>query len=453
MSDRFPTNDKPSPGLDGNQPARIKGRKSQRRPFQVVRFNSISIPVYAFEHHGKVRYTIAFYVNGRRQRREFTCLEDAKREAKLAAEKIMRGMQAQNDLRPAERDSFLAAQRILKEIEMPLVAAAEDYAQCRKLLGDVPLRQAVEDFCRRTNGVKLGVTVPAVVNEVISAKEEDGMSDQYMSQLRSILGLFGRAFRGPIMEVKGEEIDTWLRGKKLAPVTRNNRLTLLRVMFGFAKQRNYLPATEPTAPDLVSKVKVGATTTEIFEPEEIEKLLNAAPAMVIPYLAIGAFAGLRSAELARLDWKAVNLERRIIELRADQAKTASRRIVPISDNLAAWLEPLEREGKVLTVKAVPRMASVLAVNLGLRWPQNVLRHSYISYRLAKVQDANKVALEAGNSAAIIFKHYRELVTEEAAEKWFSISPAEGWVPPERVGERSLLTKRVKKSHKARRSKK
>jgi integrase len=203
----------------------------------------------------------------------------------------------------------------------------------------------------------------------------------------------------------------------------------------------------------VSKVKVGATTTEIFEPEEIEKLLNAAPAMVIPYLAIGAFAGLRSAELARLDWKAVNLERRIIELRADQAKTASRRIVPISDNLAAWLEPLEREGKVLTVKAVPRMASVLAVNLGLRWPQNVLRHSYISYRLAKVQDANKVALEAGNSAAIIFKHYRELVTEEAAEKWFSISPAEGWVPPERVGERSLLTKRVKKSHKARRSKK
>jgi integrase len=437
VSDKFPTNQPSKP-----DPRQVKPKP--RKPFHVVRFHSVNIPVYAFEHHGKVRYTIAFYVDGRRHRREFTDLDAAKEEAKLAAGRIVRGMQAQNDLRPADRESFLAAQRILQEINMPLVAASEDYVQCRKLLGDVPLRQAVEDFCRRTNGVKLGMTVPEVAQEVIAAKEEDGMSDHYLGQLRSVLGLFGRAFTGPIMDVKGDEIDTWLRSKKLSPVTRNNRLTLLRVMFGFAKQRNYLPSNEPAAPDQVSKVKVGATTTEIYQPDEIEKLLNAAPAVVIPYLAIGAFAGLRSAELGRLDWKAVNLERRIIELRADQAKTASRRIVPIPDNLAAWLEPLERVGKVLKVQAVPRMASLLARNVGIPWPPNVLRHSYISYRVAKIQDANRVALEAGNSSAIIFKHYRELVTEEAAGKWFSICPPDGWVPPERIGDRSLLTKRTKK---------
>ena len=56
------------------------------------------------------------------------------------------------------------------------------------------------------------------------------------------------------------------------------------------------------------------------------------------------------------------------------------------------------------------------------WPNNVLRHSYISYRLATIQDANQVALEAGNSPAIIFKHYRELATEDEAENWFSIVP-------------------------------
>jgi hypothetical protein len=32
------------------------------------------------------------------------------------------------------------------------------------------------------------------------------------------------------------------------------------------------------------------------------------------------------------------------------------------------------------------------------------------------------ALEAGNSASIIFKHYRKLTTPEVAEKWFSILP-------------------------------
>ena len=43
MSDKFPTNDKPSPGLDGNQPAGIKGRKNQRRPFQVVHYQSFKV--------------------------------------------------------------------------------------------------------------------------------------------------------------------------------------------------------------------------------------------------------------------------------------------------------------------------------------------------------------------------------------------------------------------------
>jgi hypothetical protein len=38
----------------------------------------------------------------------------------------------------------------------------------------------------------------------------------------------------------------------------------------------------------------------------------------------------------------------------------------------------------------------------------VLRHSFISYRIATVKSADQVALEAGNSPSIIFKHYREL---------------------------------------------
>ena len=40
-------------------------------------------------------------------------------------------------------------------------------------------------------------------------------------------------------------------------------------------------------------------------------------------------------------------------------------------------------------------------------------------------DSDQVTLEAGNSASIIFKHYRELTTPEVAEKWFSILPKEG----------------------------
>src|SRR5207253_4824252 len=59
---------------------------------------------------------------------------------------------------------------------------------------------------------------------------------------------------------------------------------------------------------------------------------------------------------------------------------------------------------------------------GLRWKCNGLRHSFISYRLAEIQDVNRVALEAGNSPQMIFRHYRELATPEQARTWFEIKP-------------------------------
>ena len=52
-----------------------------------------------------------------------------------------------------------------------------------------------------------------------------------------------------------------------------------------------------------------------------------------------------------------------------------------------------------------------------------LRHSFISYRLAILHDTARVALEAGNSPEVIFGHYRELVTPEAARTWFDVKPA------------------------------
>jgi hypothetical protein len=45
--------------------------------------------------------------------------------------------------------------------------------------------------------------------------------------------------------------------------------------------------------------------------------------------------------------KNVDLKRKIIHLRADQTKTASRRIIPVSDNLRAWLLPRVRKGRVV----------------------------------------------------------------------------------------------------------
>jgi hypothetical protein len=61
----------------------------------------------------------------------------------------------------------------------------------------------------------------------------------------------------------------------------------------------------------------------------------------------------------------------------------------------------------------------------MAWPRNVLRHSFITYRIAIVKSADQVSLEAGNSPSVIFKNYRELATEDQADEWFGILPKEG----------------------------
>jgi len=56
------------------------------------------------------------------------------------------------------------------------------------------------------------------------------------------------------------------------------------------------------------------------------------------------------------------------------------------------------------------------------WPSNALRHSFGSYHLAQFKGAAAPALQMGNSPAMIFKHYRELVKPKDAENYWRIRP-------------------------------
>ena len=402
-----------------------KGRRKKAAPFLKVKAGSAVVPIYRTAGKGRVRYTLSYYRDGRRMRKIFNDLEDAKREALFVAQRIQSGMQHVTDLKPHERDTFKAAEALLEKLGIPLYAAVEDYVRARTLAWSESLSVMAMEYGKMFGKIVRRATVPEVVAELLKIKEQDGASVAYLGQLRTTLNRFATKFSGHILEVTGPEVDAWLRSLNIAAVTRNSMLRCIKVLFSFAKAQNYLPDEKNTAVEQMQQVRVKSEDTTLFTPEEMTKLLHNAPPDLVPILAIGAFAGIRMAELERLDWKAVDLERKFIEIRAGQAKTASRRVIPISDNLAAWLTPLERKGKIVRTKELQTHVPALARALKMEWPRNVLRDSFISYRIAIVQSADQVALEAGNSASIIFKHYRELTTPEVAEKWFSILPKEG----------------------------
>ena len=128
-------------------------------------------------------------------------------------------------------------------------------------------------------------------------------------------------------------------------------------MFGFAKRQGYLHPDRKTAAEQSETFKEQETEIQIFTPEEMERLLLTAHARILPLVAIGAFAGIRSAEIQRLDWEDIKWDRGHIEIAGKKAKTAARRLVPLTDNLKAWLAPWrEATGPIVPISDTARCA-------------------------------------------------------------------------------------------------
>ena len=254
-----------------------------------------------------------------------------------------------------------------------------------------------------------------------SAKAADGASAKHLSDLKSRLKRFALDFgQRNAATITTVEVDEWLRALKLAPQGRNNYRAVVRSLFSYAVKRSYA-SVNPAANTERAKVVSGAPA--ILTVPECVSLLNACNSDTLPFVAISLFAGLRAAEVQKLDWAEVDLEGGHIEVTASKAKTARRRLIPISSNLAKWLKPHgKRKGPVVPVGLRKRFDAVRE-RAGLKeWPQNAMRHSYASYRLAECQDAARVSLEMGNSPQMIFAHYRELVKPKEAALFWKIEP-------------------------------
>lgn len=323
-----------------------------------------------------------------------------------------------------DRSAYLHALAEIKPTGRSLELAAAEFASAVKLLDhQTSLVEAVRFYLKHHPKSLPKKTIPEIVDEMIAAKKADGMSIRYVSDLDSRLGRFARECPGLLSELTTKELQAWLNGLGVGPRGRNNFRGQLVAIFNFAKNSGYLPKNQPTEADSLTKAKEVEHAIGIFTPGDLAKLLRLADDSLVPYLAIGAFAGLRTAELMRLSWPEVKFDQGYIEVTAGKAKTAQRRLVPIQANLALWLEAhVKTSGPVFHLSTINQKAAGFAQNHGIAWLHNGLRHSYASYRLGQCKNAAEVAMEMGNSARMVFRHYRELVTPTDVEKWWKIVP-------------------------------
>lgn len=360
--------------------------------------------VVPYRSHPKLRWTVAgYYVNGKRVRRFF--------ETKQQAEKFV------EEIKIVVENLGTRATEIDQRLHVMALECHDILAPYGKTLAD-----ATHFYRSHLNAVQRSCTVEALIVSFRQHKEAEGVGHRYRKDLRIKLNYFQKRFGKQIVAtINTLQCDDWLRSLSLAPQTKNSYRQILNVLFGYAKDRGYC-AENPITKTAIAKVidkPVGVLT-----PEQTQSLLFCAPEELLPLIAIGAFAGLRTAELTRLDWKEIHLDRKFIEVSAAKAKTARRRLVTILPNLHLWLTPYQRsQGPVMPFNFGRKMKAVRKAAGIEKWPQNGLRHSFASYHLAKFQDSSALALQMGHATtSMLFAHYREVVTPEDAEKYWNIHP-------------------------------
>ncbi|MEI7775872.1 MAG: tyrosine-type recombinase/integrase [Verrucomicrobiota bacterium] len=365
-----------------------------RVPFRLKRYNDSNRPT--------LKFVVNFRENGQRTRRFF--------ETKRGAETFVQQKTIELQNQGREGVEFPSWLRIMA-------------GECNDLLEPFgkTIRHAVDHYVTFLRASAKSCIVSDLAEQMLIAKKADGVSTSHFHDLKCRLKKFCADFGNQnAATVSTREVDGWLRGLDLAPQGRNNYRSALRSLFNFAVKRSYA-TTNPAAS--TEKAKVVSGPPGILTVAQTVALLNACEADTLPFVAISLFAGLRAAEMEKLDWSEVDLEGGHIEVTAKKAKTARRRLIGISENLAAWIRPhAAQTGSVAPVGLRKRFDAVkLAAGLS-EWPPNAMRHSFASYRLAQCQDAARVSLEMGNSPQMIFAHYRELVKPKEAERYWKIKP-------------------------------
>jgi integrase len=398
--------------------------KRVRFPKRIKR-GSCVVTIYRTPTNGYVSFTVVHYdVHGRRCRRSFADYKSARQAAVAVASKLSEGRSDMLVLTGQPLLVYRRAMKALRPTRTSLDTAAVRFAELMRQNNGSSEASAAAPVQQAVRSIKSKL-VAEVLKELLAAKTEKGRSHLYLTDLRVRLTRFAGTIARPLAEVTAADIDEFLRSLNVSARSQNNFRAAIGTLFRFGQTRGYVPREHPCVSN-VEKASHTAPEIQVFTPDVMKELLNKAKSALVPALALGAFAGVRSEEIKRLDWSDIKLQQGHIEIKGAKSKTKIRRLITIPKNLKAWLVPFASEtGSVVPFANLALQFAKLAKAAGVNWQKNGLRHSFISYRVAQTRDVPRVALEAGNSPAVVARNYLKHVTHSESARWFGIMPNGG----------------------------
>lgn len=366
--------------------------KSKLGTVKIYRSNARKNPVH----------TICWKQNGRRQRVSYAKLEDATARAEEILNDIRQG---RVERAHTDTDKFVY------------------YRMCENMLGDTPLIDAVKFYLAHHKYEKEPISVEKACSEFIQAQrvrclgKTGDTHNRNLDTLQHHLNRVTTSFQERLLkDISTEELDGYLSRIGTCGRTRINHRRTLVALWGWAKDRKHLPEGR-TAAQLTLLPKAESKNPGVLRPETMRCLLENASDAILPFLILGGYAGIRSAEIARLTWEDFDWAEGYIKLSANITKRDRRRLIPISNTIRNYLGKFRGcSGSVLQNSPYKEL-EVLKQKCG-GWVHNGLRHSFISYSMALTKNAAAIAEICGNSESEVQRSYKALVSEKDAKLWF-----------------------------------
>ncbi|PTY07962.1 hypothetical protein DB347_07005 [Opitutaceae bacterium EW11] len=270
------------------------------------------------------------------------------------------------------------------------------------------------------------------VQEYLAAKERE--RDQraitacqviYISrELRCLL----KAFPGcTVSELSAQRLTPYCERNKPSLKTVNNRRGILSTFFKFAFQRDWI-ATNPIekVPSFrLARRRSSAATLTVAQARELMAFVETHEGgALVPFFALCLFAGIRpcvrAGEISKLQPEHVRLDEGVILIPPEVSKVHEKRVIAIQPNLAAWLRAYPLANAPIVPKNLQHSRARVAKRFALS--ADVMRHTFISMFIAKYRSLGEAALQAGNSEAVIRKHYLDVKSGAEAAEFFNILP-------------------------------
>ena len=403
----------------------LEGCMNEQTFPELVEWKSATATIYRTKNRARIRFEVRHYdLNGEQQRFTFDTYASAKKFASAVVRTLAESRSQFITLRGQEAYEYSRCKELLFGTKLNLLDVVTTVVESDKLLqGRAGVIEAVRAFANTTPLKEPNISVIEAVNRFLGFKKaESEVGDLYLRDLRIRLRKFAESFQGPLSTITPSELNDYVFKQGNSSRTRKNVRTTINTFYAYARTEGFVAKEHPGVPQ-PGKKRVERCNVQVFTPEEMQKLLAAAKPEVVVPLALTAFAGIRAAELKRLDWQRINLAEGHIEIVADVAKTGIRRLAPIPENLKEWLiKYFHHSGKVCIYSNLWQQYEKAAKKAGVKWKRNALRHGFASYRVAATKNIPQTALEAGNSPQVIQRDYMKVVSEREAMQWFSISP-------------------------------